>query len=69
MGVMCIKTRREAAGLSQAALAEQMGTVQGAVGNWESEAALPKARDLPRLAQILGCTIDELYNNHTTETE
>lgn len=69
MATMCIKARREAAGLSQTALAEQMGVVQGAVANWESEAALPKARDLPHLAQILGCTIDELYENNTTETE
>lgn len=61
MPVMCIKQRREAAGLSQGALGVQMGVVQGAIGNWESEVSLPKARDLPRLARVLGCSIDDLF--------
>ena len=61
MAVMCIKARREAAGLGQAQLATQMGVVQGAVANWGAEISLPKARDLPRLAKVLGCSIDDLY--------
>lgn len=61
MSVMCIKGRRETAGLSQASLAVQMGVVQSAVAGWEAEVALPKARDLPRLARVLGCSISELF--------
>lgn len=61
MPVMCIKQRREAAGLSQAALAVEMGCVQSAVANWEMEISLPKARDLPRMANVLSCTIDDLF--------
>lgn len=61
MPVMNIKSLREAAGLSQVDLGTQMGVVQGAVANWEAEVTLPKARDLPRLAQVLGCSISDLF--------
>lgn len=61
MPVMNIKARREALGLSQAELGARMGVVQGAVANWEAEISLPKARDLPLLATVLGCTIDALF--------
>lgn len=61
MSVMCIRRRREAAGLSQVSLGNQMGMVQSAVANWEREIALPKARDLPRLARVLGCSISDLF--------
>lgn len=59
--VMRIKGLREAAGLSQLQVADSMGVVQSAVSSWESEVALPKARQLPLLARVLGCTIDDLY--------
>ena len=59
--VMRIKVLREAAGISQGSLATQMGVIQSVVCNWETEVALPKSRDLPRLANVLGVTIDELY--------
>lgn len=61
MPVMCIKKWRESCGLSQSALATKMGLCQTAVANWETEVALPKARDLPRLAKIFGCTINDLF--------
>ncbi len=64
--VMKIKGLREAAGLSQLQVADSMGVVQSAVSSWESEVALPKARQLPLLARVLGCTIDDLYED--TET-
>ena len=59
--VMRIKELREAAGVTQSVLATQMGTIQSSVCNWESEAALPKSRDLPRLAKLLGCSINDLF--------
>ena len=59
--VMRIKKLREKAGLQQKQLAERMGVLTTAVSNWESEVALPRARQLPLLAQVLGCSIDELY--------
>lgn len=59
--VMRIKELREAAGLQQKQVAECMGVFQSAVSNWETEVALPKARDLPLLARVLGCSIDDLF--------
>lgn len=59
--VMKIKELREAANLQQKQVAECMGVLQSAVSNWETEVALPKARQLPLLAQVLGCSIDDLF--------
>ena len=63
MNVMRIRDLRQSAQISQSQLAEQMGVVRTAVVNWETETTLPKARQLPRLAQVLGCSIDELYTH------
>ena len=38
-----------------------MGVLQTAVSNWETEVALPRARQLPRLARVLGCSIGDLF--------
>lgn len=59
--VMRIKEQREAQQMSQKQLATDMGVSPSVVCNWESEVALPKARDLPLLAHVLCCSIDELY--------
>lgn len=59
--VMRIKELREAAELQQKQVAERMGVFQSAVSNWETEVALPKARQLPLLARVLGCTISDLF--------
>lgn len=59
--VMRIRELREAAGLQQKQVAEHMGVLQSAVSNWETEVALPKARELPRLARLLGRSIDDLF--------
>ena len=59
--VMRIQALREEANLTQAQLAVQMGTNQNTVSNWENEVSLPKSRDLPLLAKVLGCSINDLY--------
>lgn len=58
---MRIRELREAANLQQKQVAAHMGVLQTAVSNWETEVALPKARELPRLARVLGCSIDDLF--------
>ena len=65
--VMRIKAIREAKGLSQMQLATSMGVVHSAVANWESEVALPRARDLPLLARVLGCEISDLFISECEE--
>ena len=57
-----LKKRRLAAGLSQKDLAERLGIVQSAISAWESGEKMPRASQLPALAEALNCTIDDLYN-------
>lgn len=59
--VMRIRELRIQAGLTQVELADSMGVIRTAVTNWESEIALPKARELPHLAMVLGCSINDLF--------
>ena len=51
---------RRAAGLSQEALAEQVGVSRQAIGKWESGASLPGLDNLQELARALGVSCDEL---------
>lgn len=59
--MMRIRELREAAKMTQKTLSEKMGVQQNAVSNWESETSLPKTKDLPQLAKVLGCSISDLY--------
>ena len=63
--MMRIRELREAANMTQKTLSEKMGVQQNAVSNWESEVSLPKTKDLPLLARVLGCSINELYADKT----
>ena len=60
-----IKILREKAGMTQAQLAEKMGTSQGAVALWETGARMPRADKLPKLAEILGCSIADLFDSES----
>ncbi len=53
--------RRKAAGMTQAQLAEAIGVERAALGMWEIGASWPSARILPALADVLLCTVDDLY--------
>lgn len=59
--VMKIRDLREQAGITQTELAFRMGTNQNNVSNWETETALPRTRQLPFLACVLGVTIEDLF--------
>ena len=59
--VMRVKEAREAASMRQADLAAAMGTTQSTVCMWETESALPRTRQLPLLAEVLGCSINDLF--------
>ena len=48
-------------GLSQEKLAHAVGVTQGAVSQWVIGIAKPASDKLPKLAKVLGCSIDELY--------
>lgn len=54
-----LKAARKAAGLSQVELAARIGCNQKDVARWEAGRE-PKALTLKKLAQALGCSMDDL---------
>jgi len=48
---------REAAGLSQKAMAERLGVKMGTYRNWEDDASEPRANRLTLLAGMLGVSM------------
>ena len=56
-----IKQMRVERGITQEALAMEMGVSQSAVAKWETDKALPQASLLPALAAALNCTINDLF--------
>jgi len=55
-----ISAHRKKLGLTQDALAEQLGITAQAVSKWENDQSCPDITMLPRLAEIFSCTTDEL---------
>ena len=58
---MRIKEIREARGMTRKQIADAVGVSEVAVYYWENGRQKPSADKLPKLAELLGCTIDELY--------
>lgn len=61
-----IKELRKKAALTQAELAEAVGVTQSTVSQWESGKAVPDTLKLPKLAEVLGCGIADLFNTEST---
>ncbi len=62
-----IQTARKAKGLSQEALAEQVGVSRQALGKWEKDTALPSLDNLQALAAVLDVSVDVLLG--TTQAD
>lgn len=60
---------REAAGLSQAELASRAGLKVDSIQNWEQERTRPRLEFLPRIAQVLGVSLDALIAPDQQETK
>lgn len=60
--MIAIKKLREQKGITQMQLAVALKVSRGSVAMWETGRAYPRAEMLPAIAQLLGCTIDELYD-------
>ncbi len=58
---MEIRICREAAGLTATELARKVGVTPAAVSRWESGLDVPSAARLPKLAETMGCSIDQLF--------
>lgn len=60
---MNIKEMRKCKGMKQSELARRMGVRQNTVSQWESGINHPRVDMLPDLADVLGCTLDELLRS------
>ena len=51
---------RQAAGLSQAELAKLVGDTQRNIAYWEQSEKPPRSDVVPKLAKVLGCSVEQL---------
>ncbi len=58
---MKIGELRQRSGMSKTQLADRLGVDLSTVCKWESGVNKPMADTLLKLADLLGCTIDELF--------
>lgn len=58
---------RRRAGITAADLAERMHYSRTTIYFWEQGRCWPSSQELPRIADILGCTIDDLFTDHNEE--
>ncbi len=56
-----LKQLRKKAGLTQAELADAIGTTQGAVGHYEMGIKAPELSKLPAIAKALGVSVADLF--------
>lgn len=64
IGRMIAELRKEK-GMTQAELAEKMGVTDKAVSKWERDLSFPDISTIPKLAEILNITVDELMQGET----
>ena len=55
--IQCIRIKQ---GFTQEKIAELLGVDRSTVAKWENGQSDPRIKTLVRLAEILGCTVDEL---------
>ncbi len=66
LGSMILKYRKEL-GITQESLAQKLEVTNQAVSKWESDQCCPDVMLLPRLADIFGITLDELFGREAPE--
>lgn len=57
-----ISTLRREKGMTQKELADMLNITDKAVSKWERDIACPDTQTIPKLAEILGVSIEELLN-------
>lgn len=58
-----IATLRKQAGLTQELLADKLGVKRTTVTMWETDTNTPPTKYLRPLAEIFGCTVDDLLKD------
>lgn len=66
---MILKKIRESAGISQVELAGKLGVSQQAVAKWESGISFPRGDLIPKIADALGCNIDQLFGREEVKPD
>ena len=64
-----ISALRKEKGMTQLDLARQMGVTDKAVSKWERNLSFPDVASLPKLAEVLGTSVDELLEVKTAAQE
>lgn len=57
-----ISSLRKEKGMTQSDLAEKMNVTDKAVSKWERDLSCPDVNSIPKLAEVLGTTVEELLN-------
>lgn len=64
------KELRQAVGATQTQIAEKLNVAQSTVATWENnDSSYPRAELLPALADLLHCSIDDLFGRGKEETK
>lgn len=62
-----IAALRKEKGMTQLELAQQMGVTDKAVSKWERDLSCPDINTVPRLAEVLGVSLEDLMQIYTPE--
>lgn len=68
LGIMISELRKEK-GMTQLELANKMGVTDKAVSKWERDLSLPDINSIPKLAEILDVSVEELMQVKTKLNE
>ena len=63
-----ISTLRKEKGMTQKDIANQLGITDKAVSKWERDIAFPDTATIPKLAEILGVSVEELMQAKSVPT-
>lgn len=61
IGLIGLAPRRKLVGFTQATFAEALGIERSRLAQWEAGYVWPSAAWLPKMADLLCCSIDELF--------
>ena len=64
-----VASLRKEKGMTQLELAQKMGVTDKAVSKWERDLSLPDVSSLPRLAEVLDVSVEELLQAKTVREE